>query len=105
MRKVVASYFLSLDGVAEEPEEFVDMAEVDEVMQESMARGIAAQDAVLLGRGTYDAWAGFWPGSDIEPFATLSTRSPSTSSHPRRSTGTGPTRLWPTVSWPGSSGT
>jgi dihydrofolate reductase len=71
MRKVVASYFVSLDGVAEEPDQFVDMTEVDEAMQENLARGIAAQDAVLLGRGTYDAWAGFWPGSDIEPFASF----------------------------------
>jgi dihydrofolate reductase len=71
MRKVVASYFLSLDGVAEEPEEFVDMTEVDEVMRENLGRAIAAQDAVLLGRGTYDVWAGFWPGSDVEPFASF----------------------------------
>jgi dihydrofolate reductase len=71
MRKVVASCFLSLDGVAEEPQEFVDMTEVDEVMRENLGRLIAAQDAVLLGRGTYDAWAGFWPGSDMEPFASF----------------------------------
>jgi dihydrofolate reductase len=71
MRKVVASYFLSLDGVAEEPDEFVDMTEIDEVMRENLSSTIAAQDAVLLGRGTYDAWAGFWPGSDVEPFASF----------------------------------
>ena len=26
---------------------------------------------VLLGRSTYDDWAGFWPGSAIEPFASF----------------------------------
>ncbi|MGH2849527.1 MAG: dihydrofolate reductase family protein, partial [Solirubrobacteraceae bacterium] len=26
---------------------------------------------VLLGRRTYDEWAGFWPGSAIEPFASF----------------------------------
>jgi dihydrofolate reductase len=26
---------------------------------------------VLLGRRTYDDWAAFWPGSDIEPFASF----------------------------------
>jgi hypothetical protein len=25
----------------------------------------------LLGRRTYDDWAAFWPGSDIEPFASF----------------------------------
>ena len=29
------------------------------------------QDAVILGRRSYDEWAAFWPGSDIEPFATF----------------------------------
>lgn len=69
MRKVVASYFLSLDGVVEQPDEFV--TDVDAAMEENLARGIAAQDAVLLGRRTYDEWAGFWPTSAIEPFASF----------------------------------
>lgn len=69
MRKVVAYELLSLDGVAEHPDEFV--TEFDDVMRENLARVIAAQDAVLLGRRTYDDWAGFWPTSDIEPFASF----------------------------------
>jgi hypothetical protein len=32
---------------------------------------IAAQDSVILGRRSYEEWAEFWPGSDIEPFATF----------------------------------
>jgi dihydrofolate reductase len=67
MRKMVAGLFVSLDGVAEQPDEFV--TDMDDAMEENLARGIAAQDAVLLGRRTYDEWAGFWPGSAIEPFA------------------------------------
>jgi dihydrofolate reductase len=69
MRKVVAYELLSLDGVAEQPDEFV--TEFDDVMRENLGRVIAAQDAVLLGRRTYDDWAGFWPTSDIEPFASF----------------------------------
>ncbi|MFZ0383858.1 MAG: dihydrofolate reductase family protein [Solirubrobacteraceae bacterium] len=69
MRKVVAYELLSLDGVAEQPQEFV--TDFDEVMRENLGRVIAAQDAVLLGRRTYDDWAGFWPTSDIEPFASF----------------------------------
>ncbi len=67
MRKVVAYEFLSLDGVAEQPDEFV--TDLDDVMEENLDRVIATQDAVLLGRRTYDEWAEFWPKSDIEPFA------------------------------------
>jgi dihydrofolate reductase len=69
MRKVVASLFLSLDGVAEQPDEFV--TDIDDAMEENLGRGIAAQDAVLLGRRTYDDWAGFWAGRAIEPFASF----------------------------------
>lgn len=69
MRKVVAYELLSLDGVAEDPDHFI--TDFDDVMQDNLARVIATEDAVLLGRRTYDAWAAFWPGSDIEPFATF----------------------------------
>ena len=69
MRKIVAYELLSLDGVAEQPDEFV--TEFDDAMRENLGRVIAAQDAVLLGRRTYDDWAGFWPTSNIEPFASF----------------------------------
>jgi dihydrofolate reductase len=69
VRKVVAYEFLSLDGVAERPDEFV--TDFDDVMEENLVRVIATQDAVLLGRRTYDDWAAFWPGSEIEPFASF----------------------------------
>jgi dihydrofolate reductase len=69
-RKIVASELLSLDGVAEGLEDlFVGVA--DEVLEENLRRGIAAEDTVLLGRRTFDQWAGFWPTSDIEPFASF----------------------------------
>ncbi len=69
MRKVVAYELLSLDGVAEQPDEFV--TEFDEVMRDNLGRVIATQDAVLLGRRTYDDWAEFWPTSEYEPFASF----------------------------------
>jgi dihydrofolate reductase len=69
MRKVVAYELLALDGTAERPEEF--FTGFDAVMEENLGRVIAAQDAVLLGRRTYDEWARFWPPSDIEPFASF----------------------------------
>lgn len=69
MRKVVAYELLSLDGVAERPDEFITV--FDDAMHENLGRVIATQDTVLLGRRTYDDWAAFWPASDIEPFATF----------------------------------
>lgn len=69
VRKIVVYELLSLDGVAEQPDEFI--TEFDEAMSDNLGRVIAAQDSVLLGRRTYDEWAAFWPTSDIEPFATF----------------------------------
>jgi dihydrofolate reductase len=69
VRKVVAYELLSLDGVAERPDGF--FTDWDEAMDANLAAVIAAQDAVILGRRTYDEWAGFWPGSHIEPFAAF----------------------------------
>lgn len=67
MRKVVGYELLSLDGVAEHPDEFIN--DFDDVMLENLDRVIASQDTVLLGRRTYDDWAAFWPTSNIQPFA------------------------------------
>jgi dihydrofolate reductase len=69
MRNIVAYELMSLDGVAEQPDEFI--TDFDEVMRENLARVIATQESVLLGRRTYDDWARFWPPSDIEPFASF----------------------------------
>ena len=68
-RKVVAYELLSLDGVAENPDEFI--FDWDDEMEANLSAVIATQDAVILGRRSYDEWAGYWPGSNIEPFATF----------------------------------
>ena len=69
MRKVVAYELMSLDGVAEKPDGF--FYDFDEAMVANLGAVIATQDAVILGRRSYEEWAEFWPGSDIEPFATF----------------------------------
>ena len=69
VRKVIAYELLSLDGVAEHPDEFI--TEFDDAMEENLGRVISSQDTVLLGRRTYDEWADFWPTSEIEPFASF----------------------------------
>jgi dihydrofolate reductase len=69
VRKIVVYELLSLDGVAEAPDTF--FADWDEAMDANLAAVIGAQDAVILGRRSYAEWARFWPGSQIQPFATF----------------------------------
>ena len=69
MRKIVVYELLSLDGVAEGPDGFI--ADWDDAMDANLAAVIATQDAVILGRRSYDEWAQFWPSSQIQPFATF----------------------------------
>src|SRR3954471_20816256 len=66
-RTVVLYQLLSIDGVAEEPSDF--MFDVDDDVVANLARVIRRQDDVLLGRGTYDYWAEYWPTSQVQPFA------------------------------------
>lgn len=74
MRKVVLYTLMSLDGAVDNPERiFADGPEGfsawDDEMELFLTESIATQDAVLLGRGTYDEWSSFWPSSQIQPFA------------------------------------
>ena len=60
MRKVGAWELVSVDGVMESPEEWAFSYSNDE-MEEANASGMAASDALLLGRKTYEGLAAFWP--------------------------------------------
>jgi dihydrofolate reductase len=68
-RKVVAGYFLSLDGMADAPDRF--FTDWDDETDAKGADLIGTQDAVILGRRSYDEWSEFWPGSEIQPFASF----------------------------------
>jgi len=68
VRKIVVYELLSLDGVAEAPDTFFGW---DDALDARLAAVIATQDAVILGRRSYDEWAPYWPTSEIEPFATF----------------------------------
>jgi dihydrofolate reductase len=65
MRKVIASEFLSLDGVFEAPDQW-HFPYFDEEMGEEIGRAMAASDAMLMGRVLYEEWADFWPRQDPE---------------------------------------
>jgi dihydrofolate reductase len=60
MRRVNAWELVSLDGVMERPEEWA-FSYSDEKMGEASASGMAASDALLLGRVTYEHLAAYWP--------------------------------------------
>jgi dihydrofolate reductase len=69
MRKVVLYQLLSLDGVAEEPSDWV-FDDGPELVA-NLGRIIESQDDIILGRGTYDYWVGYWPTAEMEPFASF----------------------------------
>src|SRR4051794_11516917 len=69
MRNVVLYELLSLDGVAEEPGNW--LFDGGDELVANLGRVIERQDAVLLGRGTYDYWVDFWPTAEMEPFASF----------------------------------
>ncbi len=70
MRKVIASEFLTLDGVMGLPERW-NLAYFNDEMGQAIGEGFAASDAMLMGRVLYEEWAAYWPQQDPEenPFA------------------------------------
>ena len=60
MRKVVAAELISVDGIMESPERWAFAYSNDE-MEEANASGMAASDALLIGRVTYEGMVAYWP--------------------------------------------
>jgi dihydrofolate reductase len=75
MRKVVSWLFISLDGVVEAPNEW-QFDVFDEAMGAAIASQMEAEDAILMGRVTYQEFASFWPASTDEPFASHINKAP-----------------------------
>jgi dihydrofolate reductase len=69
MRKVSAWLFMSLDGVVEAPNEW-QFDVMDEEMLSDIILQSDAEDAIVMGRVTYQDFAPFWPTSTDEPFAS-----------------------------------
>ena len=68
MRKIVASFFISLDGVVERPDQW-HFPYFNDEMGEVVGAGMASSDTMLLGRTTYEEFAAYWPQqpSDVPP--------------------------------------
>ena len=72
MRKVVSHTILTLDGVAvfdAVADKIVELRDTKEVLDDFFGK-VADEDAMLLGRVTYQEWADYWPTSTNEPFAS-----------------------------------
>lgn len=75
-RRVVLYELMSLDGFADEPGEGDWLRETGTGLGDFLAETIATQDAVLLGRRTYEKWAPYWPTADVQPFADFINATP-----------------------------
>jgi dihydrofolate reductase len=64
MRKVTAGLFISLDGVIEDPQDWHFPYFSDE-MGAAVDAQLGRSDTVLLGRKTYDSFAGAWPDREL----------------------------------------
>jgi dihydrofolate reductase len=67
MRKIVASFFMSLDGVVEAPQNW-HFPYLNDEMQQAVGARMATSDTMLLGRRTYEEFAAYWAdqGSEVE---------------------------------------
>jgi dihydrofolate reductase len=74
MRRVIVSEFLSLDGVMQAPGNTDEGFQYggwqrpyfDDVMGAVVDKGLKAAGGLLLGRRTYDHFAGYWPSAPEE---------------------------------------
>ena len=64
MGNVIAAELVSVDDMMESPEVWTFSYSNDE-MNEANASGMAASDALLLGRVTYEGLAAFWPNQPV----------------------------------------
>ncbi|MFD6698210.1 MULTISPECIES: dihydrofolate reductase family protein [unclassified Microbacterium] len=75
-RRVVLYELMSLDGFADDPGEGDWFHGSDARLMDFLAEVIASQDAVLLGRHTYEKWAPYWPKATMQPFADFINTTP-----------------------------
>ncbi len=60
MRKITAGLFISLDGVVEDPQDW-HFPYFNDEMGAAVDAQLGSADTLLLGRRTYDSFAGAWP--------------------------------------------
>lgn len=60
MRKITAGLFIAVDGVVEDPQDW-HFPYFDDAMGAAVDAQLGAADTLLLGRRTYESFAGAWP--------------------------------------------
>jgi dihydrofolate reductase len=65
MRKITAGMFVSLDGVVEAPDQW-HFPYFNDEMGAAVDAQLGAADTILLGRATYDSFAGAWPEREAD---------------------------------------
>ena len=78
MRRLVSHLILTIDGVAKfdaVADAIGALRDTDEVLTHFFRR-VTDEDAMLLGRTTYEQWAQYWPTSRVQPFADHINRVP-----------------------------
>lgn len=64
MRKILATMFISLDGVVEAPDQW-HFPYFNDQMGAAVGRVMVGADTFLIGRVTYDSFAGAWPDREL----------------------------------------
>ena len=75
MGRIVSSFFISLDGVVEAPDQW-HFPYFNDEMGGAIGKAAETTDAFLMGRVVYEEWAGYWPTSTDEPFASFLNNTP-----------------------------
>jgi dihydrofolate reductase len=63
MRKIAAGLFMALDGVVQDPQNW-HFPYFNDEMGAAVSAQLGNSDTILLGRKTYDSFAGAWPGRE-----------------------------------------
>lgn len=67
--RIVSNFFIALDGVVEQPDQW-HMSFFNDEMGAIIGAGMETNKAFLMGRKGYEEWAAYWPSSTDEPFAS-----------------------------------
>jgi dihydrofolate reductase len=71
MGKIVSSFFISLDGVVESPDQW-HFPYFNDEMGDAIGAVMETNEAFLMGRVLYDQWSAYWAEQDDDvPFASF----------------------------------
>lgn len=69
MRRIVNSTYISLDGVIADPQDWPALPNKDDGTGDRIQTDLILDcDAVVMGRGTYEAFASVWEGRSGDPY-------------------------------------